>query len=343
MGKNDMVRIRRADTPGLAKWVAVVLLAFAVVPGRAEAAFDYARYKQASLDDLLALPRPAKGVDVSDGAPFKLEVTLADTGGTCSAELLKKSMTMSGFKKEQIDALGVSHCIKVRSAEGRELKVFVQDIVYGFLPSEVSVGGKLTLYAIRVFTSTDGPGLLVNEFQTPQSEQQATKPKVGNEMASCGCWTLRDHPGIDMASDKEGTPVAVMHDGVVVKIEQTEQAPADLPIIGGCGRYVVLKHSYPNGAVVYTRYVHLGRIVDSKGLVPAAGASFKKGEKIGEVGPSKILHFELRPVAPGNVTANTAWAKQYGAIADMEWSRYEPVDPQKFDPVAFGGLDKSRK
>jgi len=339
-----MIGVARAGTRRFVNWATVVMLAFLFAAGSpTEAAFDYARYKEASLDDLLALPRPAKGVDIRDGAPFKLEVTLASAGGVCSTELLKRSMMMSGFTKAQIDGLGASHCILVRSANGRQLKVFVQDIVYGFLPREVPIGGKLTLYAIHVFTSTEGPGLLVNEFQTTKPGEPAKPQPETDEMASCGCWTLRDHPGIDMGSAKEGTPVAVMEDGVVVKVEPTEQASADLPIIGGCGRYIVLKHSYPNGAIVFTRYVHLGRLVDAKGQLPAVGASFKKGEKIGEVGPSKILHFELRPVAQGNVTADTTWAKQYDGAADMEWSRYAPVDPQKFDPAAFGGLGKSRK
>jgi hypothetical protein len=337
------MRITRAAARPFSNCAALVLLIFLFAAGGpADAAFDYARYTETSLDDLLALPRPAKGVDIRDGTPFKLEVTLANAGGACSAELLKRSMMMSGFTKEQVDALGVSHCITVRSAGGRELKVFVQDILYGFLPREVPAGGKLTLYAIHVFTSTEGPGLLVNEFQTTQPAKQE-KPQSETEMASCGCWSLRDHPGVDFDAGKEGAPVAVMEDGVVVKVEQSDQALADLPVIGGCGRYVVLKHSYPNGAVVFTRYVHLGRLVDSKGRVPAVGARFGKGEKIGEVGPSKTLHFELRPVGQGNVTADAAWAKQYEGIADMEWSRYEPVDPQKFDPAAFGGTGKGGK
>ncbi|MGJ4929970.1 M23 family metallopeptidase [Bradyrhizobium sp. HKCCYLS2038] len=320
--------------------MAIVLLALVVLAGhRAEAAFDFARYKEASLDDLLALPRPRTGVDVKRAAPFKLEVTLSDVGGVCPSEFLKRSMLISGFTKEQVDALGVSHCIKVRSAKGRELKVFVQDIVYGFLPREVPVGGKLTLYAIHVFTSAEGPGLLVNEFQTAQSAEQPKPPSSPSEtaMARCGCWTQSDHPGVDLEGDVVGAPVGVIEDGVVVKIEQNEQAPADLPIIGGCGRYVVLKHSYPNGAVVFTRYVGLGRLIDSKGQVPGVGTRIKKGEKIGELGANKMFHFELRPVAQGNVTADAAWARQYGGIADMEWSRYEPVDPKKFDPDAFGG------
>ena len=38
-----------------------------------------------------------------------------------------------------------------------------------------------------------------------------------------------EHPGVDFTSDKAGGPVAAMADGVVVKIETSEQAPADLP------------------------------------------------------------------------------------------------------------------
>ncbi|MGJ4957497.1 M23 family metallopeptidase [Bradyrhizobium sp. HKCCYLRH2015] len=318
------------------------LLALVVLSGhRAEAAFDYARYKEAGLDDLLALPRPAKGVDIKTGAPFKLEVILASAGGPCQTGFLKKSMAMSGF--DQVEKLGVSNCITVRSSKGRELKVFVQDIVYGFLPREVKVGGKLTLYAVHIYTSAEGPGLLVNEFQTVQPAAPAQQQPSEAGMASCGCWSLRDHPGIDVDAGTEGAPIGVMEDGVVVKVEAADQAPADLPLVGGCGRYVVLKHSYPNGAVLFTRYAHLGRLVDGKGEMPAVGARFKRGEKIAEAGPGKIMHFELRPVAQGNATVDSGWTKQYDEIADMEWSRYEPVDPRKFDPDAFGGLGKRGK
>ncbi|PMY40128.1 M23 family metallopeptidase, partial [Pseudomonas sp. FW305-53] len=87
------------------------------------------------------------------------------------------------------------------------------------------------------------------------------------------CWTQDEHPGVDFSVDKVGDPVPAMADGVVVKIENSEQAPADLPVIGGCGRYVVLKHTYPNGGVVYTRYVQLGRVVGPNGAPLALGVS----------------------------------------------------------------------
>jgi hypothetical protein len=30
-------------------------------------------------------------------------------------------------------------------------------------------------------------------------------------------------------------------------------------------------------------------------------------------------------------------------VPDMEWSRYDPVDPQKFDAASFGGVRKATK
>jgi hypothetical protein len=249
---------------------------------------------------------------------------------------------MSGMSKQDADGLQATNCITIRSAKGRELKVFIQDVVYGFLPNEVPVGDKLSLYAIHAFTSPEGPGLLVNEFLTPKSLPRADAPK-NTAMTSCGCWIQDEHPGVDFTSDKAGGPVAAMADGVVVKIENSEQAPGDLPVIGGCGRYVVLKHTYPNGGIVYTRYVQLGRIVGPKGEPLAVGASVKAKDTIGEIGPNKVLHFELRPVAPGTTTTNKAWTERYANVPDMEWSRYDPVDPQKFDAASFGGVRKATK
>ena len=117
-------------------------------------------------------------------------------------------------------------------------------------------------------------------------------------MTSCGCWTQDEHPGVDFTSDKAGGPVAAMADGVVVKIETSEQARADLPVIGGCGRYVVLKHTYPNGGVIYTRYVQLGRIVGPKGEALAVGASVKAKDTIGEIDPNKVLSSRSAPSRP---------------------------------------------
>lgn len=313
-----------------------------VVPGAAHAEFNFARYKETDLDEFLARRRPATGMDIYPMLPLKLDVTLASRGEPCASGALKRALIMSGMPKPDADGLQATNCITVRSAKGRELKVFIQDVVYGFLPNEVLVGDKLSLYAVHAFTSPEGPGLLVNEFLTPRSFPRADKP-ADKTMTSCGCWTQDEHPGVDFTSDKPGGPVAAMADGVVVKIENSEQAPGDLPLIGGCGRYVVLKHTYPNGGIVYTRYVQLGRIVGLKEEALAMGANVKAKDTIGEIGPSKVLHFEIRPVAPGNTRTDKAWGERYGNVSDMEWSRYEPVDPQKFDAASFGGVRKATK
>jgi hypothetical protein len=328
--------------PGLLA-ASLLLVVLCAVPDAVRAEFNFARYKETDLDEFLARKRPATGLDVYPMSPLKLGVTLASHGEPCASGALKRSLIMSGMPKADADGLQATNCITVRSAKGRELKVFIQDVVYGFLPNEVPVGDKLSLYAIHAFTSPEGPGLLVNEFLTPKSAPRADTPPPNNAMTSCGCWTQDEHPGVDFTSDKAGGPVAAMADGIVVKIESSEQAPADLPIIGGCGRYVVLKHTYPNGGIVYTRYVQLGRIVGPKGQALAVGAAVKAKDTIGEIGPSKVLHFELRPVAPGTTTTDKAWAERYANVPDMEWSRYNPVDPQKFDAASFGGVRKATK
>ena len=58
-------------------------------------------------------------------------------------------------------------------------------------------------------------------------------------------------------------------------------------------------------------------------------------------GAKPFLHFESRPVAAGTIRTDTAWQDRYGKDPSMDWSRYDPVNPQTFDADAFGG--RSRK
>jgi len=321
------------------------LVAAIVLLGMPQAwGFDYARYQASDLDALLTQPRPARGIDIHPALPLKLTVTLVSYAEGCQTELLRKAMLMAGIAKDQVAALQVLGCIKVRSAKGTELRIFIQDVVSSFLPQEVPLGSPLTLFAIHVFTSPEGPGLLANEFSTEAGSDPA---KSGSDQqangAPCGCGTADFHPGIDVTNDAAGAPVQTVDDGVVVKVEADEQAAVDVPNIGRCGRYVVVKHSYPNGHVVFTRYAQLGRIVDTDGRPIAPGTRIKKADKIGEVGSSKILHFEVRSVAPGTVEPGAGWAERYGADPAMEWSRYQPVDPRTFDPDTFGKIGGSAK
>ena len=314
----------------------VVLLGFSSAWG-----FDYTRYQATDLDALMAQPRPRTGVDLYPARPLKLKVTLASYPEPCQSGLLTRTMITAGIPKNQVDTLQVSGCIKVRSAGGKELRIFIQDVVASFLPRQVPLGASVNLFAIHVFTSPEGPGLLVNEFSTDDGGNPA-KAATSDQAAKastppCGCGTADFHPGVDMTSDTAGAPVQAVDDGIVLRVEQDEQASVETSNIGRCGRYVVLKHTYPNGHVVFTRYAQLARIVGSDGRPITAGTRIKKSDKIGEVGSSKILHFEVRPVAPGGMDQGAGWTARYGADPTMEWSRYQAVDPQTFDADIFGG------
>lgn len=139
--------------------------------------FDYTRYEATDLDALMAQPRPRSGVDIYPVRPLKLKVTLVSYAEGCLTSLLDKSMITAGVPKAQVDTLQVTSCIKVRSAKGKELRMFIQDVVASFLPKEVPLGSPMTLLAIHVFTTADGPGLLVNEFVAEADGDPATGGK----------------------------------------------------------------------------------------------------------------------------------------------------------------------
>lgn len=319
--------------------LAIALVALIATPAFA---FDFARYQAADLDGILAQPRPKSGLDLNDAKPLRLEVKLVSYGETCAVQAIPLAMRMLGFDKAQIDGVQATRCIKVRSAKGKEALLFIQDVVRAHLPGEVPLGSPVTLFAINLFTTSEGPGLLVNEFEAPKPKDDA---KGGAAAAAdktemkppCGCGTPEFHPGIDVSNGTAGSPVQTMEDGVVVRVEHDEQASVDAFGIGHCGRYIVLKHSYPNGRVVFTRYAQLGRIAGADGRPIAVGAALRKADRIGEIGPTTILHFEIRPVAPGTTQTDAAWQARYGNDPSMDWSRYDPVDPKKFDADVFGG------
>jgi murein DD-endopeptidase MepM/ murein hydrolase activator NlpD len=292
-------------------------------------AFDYDRYQETDLDALLAKKRPASGVDLFSVLPMKLNVTLAAYGEPCQSGMAIKSLTMAGVFNPDVK---ITRCIQVRSAKGQQVKLFIQDEVSNFLPKEVPLGGALTLFAVHLYTGKDGPGLLVNEFRT-ETTAGATEPP-------CGCGSPDFHPGIDVTNDAERAPVQAVDDGVVVRVEADESAAVEIPNIGRCGRYVVIKHGYLGGRAVYTRYAQLGRIVGMDGQPLVVGGKVKKADKIGETGSRKILHFEIRPVDAATMDTSAGWTSRVGSDPSMEWSRYQPVDPRTFDFSKFAKAGK---
>lgn len=189
-----------------------LLTAILTLLGAANAwAFDFDRYQAADLDALLEQKRPDTGVDVYPGRPLRLTATLTAYGQRCKVGFLKKTMTMMGVPRETVDTLPVTQCLKIRSAKGRDVTVFIQDPVAAFLPKEVPLGKTLTLFAIHLFTDRNGPGLLVNEFR---ADAASNPPATGDKAAGCGCGGPDFHPGMDFAAD-EGMAVPVADDGVV--------------------------------------------------------------------------------------------------------------------------------
>jgi hypothetical protein len=150
--------------PGFARSLFSIAALVVLLGSPAARGFDYTRYEAADLDGLMAQPRPRSGVDIYRTRPLKLKVTLVSYAEGCLTSLLNKSMITAGVPKAQVDTLQVTSCIKVRSAKGKEIPMFIQDVVASFLPKEVPIGSPVTLLAIHVFTTAEGPGLLVNEF-----------------------------------------------------------------------------------------------------------------------------------------------------------------------------------
>jgi len=294
--------------------------------GGTASAFDYNSYLPENLDALLARKPPVgNGFDVFPFRKIRLDVTLAGQPQPCKSKILAWAMVTSGIPEDLVAGVPITHCVQVRSAKGNLLSVFIQDALVEGVAHEVKQGERVTLYATVVFFDQKGPGIIINEY----SGAKIPNPRVGD----CGCG--RDfHSGNDFEAP-EGTPVRAMADGVVVKVEQEETADVDVPSAGKCGRYVVVKHTYPNGRAFYTRYAQLGRLIGENRKTIALGQTVKAREPIGEVGSSKRFHFEIRPVDQATTDASAKWTQLYGSDASMDWSRYQPVDSRTFDADAF--------
>jgi peptidase M23-like protein len=306
--------------------------------GGTASAFDYSGYQPEDLDVLMDRKPPiGNGADVFPVRKIRLEVTLAAPAVPCNVTLptqtkpdfLKWAMLTSGIPKEWLDRVPVTHCVQVKSAKGKPFWIFIQDALTDSLAKELSPGGKLTLYAMLIYFDQRGPGIVINEFVSPQTQTGQ------NSAQDCGCG--RDfHSGLDLSAP-EGTPVQAVADGVVVRVEQNETADVDVPSAGKCGRYVVVKHSFPSGRSVYSRYAQLGRLAGSDGKPLKVGQQVKAKDKVGEVGSQGRFHFEIRPIETAGMDQTPKWTQLYGTDPSMEWSRYAAADPQKFAPDAFGG------
>jgi hypothetical protein len=143
----------------------ICFLAFLCAPV-ACGAFNFDQYKPSDLDELLSQQRPATGTKVIAPQKLNIEVTLVGYAVKCSTGFLRQTMIMLGVPKEVVAGVAISKCIKVQSAKGQVASMYVQDAVAEFLPGEVPLGSVINVFGDFMFLSKEGPGILVNEFQS---------------------------------------------------------------------------------------------------------------------------------------------------------------------------------
>lgn len=165
--------------------------------------------------------------------------------------------------------------------------------------------------------------------------QAQSGPPRFTQTGGCDCGTVELHNGVDWTA-KPGTAVPAADHGVIVRIETREDAAVYTRTGGFCGRYVVLRHSYPNGRVAFTRYAQLGRIAGKDDAPLAVGAKLAKGDPVGVVGSKGILHFEVRPLDEKSADRSLEFTSLYARDPSMEWLRYRPIDPARFDFGKYG-------
>ena len=106
-----------------------------------------------------------------------------------------------------------------------------------------------------------------------------------NDNFGCPSWYGRSHDGVDL-SGSIGNPIFAAAGGTVNEVNAS-------PFNGtGFGRYIILKHTLPSGARVYSLYAHLNSVNVSN------GAGVSQGQVIGTLGMSgnvtgPHLHFML--------------------------------------------------
>ena len=181
LGRGEVFRMLR----GPARLSAVAGLMLMLLGAGASAAFDFPSYQPADLDALARRkPQLGLGADISSVQSVRLDVTLVEQADECPTRYLKWAMRKSGIAKDAIASAPVTHCIRVKSAKGREYPLFIQDALAGPLAKDVKPGGKLTVYGSLVYFAARGPGIVVNEYATEQTATPQSHSGVDLSVAS---------------------------------------------------------------------------------------------------------------------------------------------------------------
>lgn len=142
-------------------------------------AFDKSRYVSSTLDDLIS--RSQKMIDEHQHTggielmlppnSYTIETTLEKMPFPCDSMFLK--VALKSLKYYPTDAPddslpAINTCIIVKSAAGVSVISFIQDSVAKYIPEELNIGDKITLYAIWLYSADEDklPRLLTNEFSS---------------------------------------------------------------------------------------------------------------------------------------------------------------------------------
>ncbi|MBA4381966.1 MAG: hypothetical protein C0406_05310 [Sideroxydans sp.] len=142
------------------------------------------------------------------------------------------------------------------------------------------------------------PALLLAAL-IPFAQAYAAEAKIHG---GCGCEIDHIHSGMDWNAPI-GQPIPVAREGDIVEIGKSPKDP--------CGNFIVIKHRYPNGKIIYSRYAQLGTINLE------VGQHVQNAAIIGQVGEQGTLHFEVRP-APASGE-------------NIPWKKVSPVNPATFN------------
>lgn len=139
----------------------------------------------------------------------------------------------------------------------------------------------------------------------------------------CGCEIDHIHSGMDWRAPV-GQTIPVAREGDVVEIGLNPKDP--------CGNFIVVKHRYADGKIVYSRYAQLGKINLS------IAQHVKNAAIVGQVGKQGTLHFEVRP-APAD-GENISWDKVITVNpATFDFDKGVSNEPPTFPWASYPAVD----
>ena len=178
MGRRSRVRVEAAEPRAVGRLMrtqiakVLVFMVFAWTGSAGE--FDHEAYVKTTLDEIFATaPKIEEGADLF----FKkrqFEVTLVSVPEKVSNGWITVVFRTLGIT----DPPPVNHAIKVRSASGKVVEMYVQDVLVEAILNEVGVGTRFNAYALYLFYNGHSrqPGFVLSEFEVLEAAAENADP-----------------------------------------------------------------------------------------------------------------------------------------------------------------------